>query len=112
MLGRQQQKQQQFAKAKGGVLQVGVGRLAAVVARRGQSAAYRGVAVTGEVPRRSITASDAYAARRFSGCVALFITAAVGAQAATLCRSRRSQPESRYSRPDIILLYLRSERRG
>lgn len=42
----------------------------------------------------------------------LFITAAVGAQAATLCLPRRSQPESRYSRPDIILLYLRSERRG
>lgn len=43
---------------------------------------------------------------------ALFITTAAGAQAATLCRRGRSQPESRYSRPDIILLYLRSERGG
>lgn len=49
-------------------------------------------------------------ARRFSGRAALFITTAAGAQAATLCRYSRSQPESpRYNRPDIILLYLRSE---
>lgn len=32
-------------------------------------------------------------------------------KAATLCRPGRSQPESRYSQPDIILLYLRSVRR-
>lgn len=33
-------------------------------------------------------------------------------KAATLCRAGHLQPESRYSRPDIILLYLWSERGG
>lgn len=87
---------------------------AAVVARHGAAWPRCGLPWRGRDSRSAATWNQghAYAARRFSACVTLFITAAVGAQAATLCRPRRSQPESRYSRPDIILLYLRSERRG
>jgi len=52
-------------------------------------------------------------ARRFSAAARHYLSRPPQARkAATLCRPSRSQPESRYSRPDIILLYLRSERGG